>query len=123
MRVLALIAAALFALPALAQSWPSRPVRIIVPFAPGGGSDFIGRFAAQRRGDGLGRPVVVENRPGAGGMLGVELGVRAEPDGHTLVLIASSYTVNPALYALKYDPVADITPVVQVSHGPMLLVV
>ncbi len=123
MRILTLLAAALLCLPALAQPYPAKPVRIIVPFAPGGGSDFIGRFAAQRLTEALGKQVLVENRPGAGGLLGIEAGVRADPDGYTLILIASSYTVNPALYKLKFDPVADITPVVQISQGPMLVVV
>ena len=123
MRVLTLFAAALLAFPAHAQTWPAKPVRIIVPFAPGGGSDFIARFTAQRLTEGLGRQVIVENRPGAGGLLGIEVGVRSEADGYTLVLIASSYTVNPALYKLKFDPLLDITPVVQLSQGPMLVVI
>ena len=123
MRILTLLAAALVSLPLLAQPYPVKPVRILVPFAPGGGSDFIARFTAQRLTESLGKQVIVENRPGAGGLLGIEAGVRADPDGYTLILIASSYTVNPALYKLKFDPVADITPVVQVSQGPMLVVV
>lgn len=106
-----------------AQSWPSRPVRLIVPFATGGGSDFIGRFMAQRLGQALGQPVVVENRPGAGSTLGIEMVVKSPPDGHTFGLIASSYTVTPSLYKLRFDPVADITPVIQFSQGPMLVVV
>jgi tripartite-type tricarboxylate transporter receptor subunit TctC len=69
-----------------------------VPFATGGGSDFIGRFMAQRLGQALGQPVVVENRPGAGSTLGIELVVKSPPDGHTFGLIASSYTVTPSLY-------------------------
>ena len=108
---------------AQAQNYPVKPVRIIVPFAPGGGSDFIARFTAQRLSGSFGAQVIVENRPGAGGLLGIEAGVKAEPDGYTFTLIASSYTVNPALYALKYDPVNDITPVIQISQGPMLVVV
>jgi tripartite-type tricarboxylate transporter receptor subunit TctC len=123
MRILAFVAAALFSLPVPAQQYPVKPVRIIVPFAPGGGSDFIGRFTAQRLTESLGRQVFVENRPGAGGLLGIEAGVRADPDGYTFTLIASSYTVNPALYKLRFDPVSDITPVVQISQGPMLVVV
>src|SRR5260221_1291214 len=107
----------------LAQTYPVKPVRIIVPFAPGGGSDFIARFTAQRLSGSFGSQVIVENRPGAGGLLGIEVGVKADPDGYTFTLIASSYTVNPALYPLKYDPVNDITPVVQISQGPMLVVV
>ena len=89
------LAAAIF--PLHAQSYPAKPVHVIVPFAPGGGSDFIGRFIAQRLSDSWGKQVIVENKPGAGGMLGVEQGVKAAPDGYTLVLIASSYTVNPAI--------------------------
>src|SRR5919109_3025159 len=119
---LALSAAALVAFSAYAQKYPAKPVQIIVPFAPGGGSDFIARFTAQRLTDALGSQVIVENRPGAGGLLGIEQGVKAKPDGYTLTLIASSYTVNAALYPLKYDPLADITPVVQISQGPMIVV-
>jgi tripartite-type tricarboxylate transporter receptor subunit TctC len=111
------------AVPALAQNYPAKPVRIIVPFAPGGGSDFIGRFIAQRLTDSLGKQVIVENKPGAGGVLGIEQGVKSAPDGYTLVLIASSYTVNPAIYKLGFDPVGDITPIIQLSQGPLLVVV
>jgi tripartite-type tricarboxylate transporter receptor subunit TctC len=123
MRILAFIAAALLSAQGLAQPYPAKPVRIIVPFAPGGGSDFIARFTAQRLSSSFGAQVVVENRPGAGGMLGVEQGIRADADGYTFTLIASSYTVNPALYPIKYDPVDDIVPVVQISQGPMIVVV
>ena len=108
---------------ARAQTWPTRPIRLVVPFATGGGSDFIGRFMAQRLGQALGQPVVVENRPGAGSTLGIELVVKSAPDGHTFGLIASSYTVTPSLYRLRFDPVTDITPVIQFSQGPMLVVV
>ena len=126
-----LIAAPLLAFAALAavvpaaraQNYPAKPIQVIVPFAPGGGSDFIGRFIAQRLTDSLGKQVIVENKPGAGGVLGIEQGVKAKPDGYTLVLIASSYTVNPALYKLRFDPVADITPIIQLSQGPLLVVV
>jgi len=107
---------------AIAQQYPTKPVRIIVPFAPGGGSDFIARFTAQRLTAALGWQVIVENRPGAGGLLGIESGVKADPDGYTLTLINSSYTVNPALYPIKFDPLNDITPVIQVAQGPLLVV-
>ena len=123
MRILAFIAATLACFSAAAQPYPGKVVRIIVPFAPGGGSDFIARFTAQRLSSSFGSQVIVENRPGAGGLLGIEAGVKADPDGYTFTLIASSYTVNPALYPLKYDPIADITPVVQISQGPMIVVV
>ncbi|HUQ74747.1 MAG TPA: tripartite tricarboxylate transporter substrate binding protein [Burkholderiales bacterium] len=121
-----IFAAALLALavtPALAQKYPAKPVRIIVPFAPGGGSDFIARFMAQRLTEAFGKQVIVENKPGAGGVLGIEQGVKAPPDGYTLTLIASSYTVNPSIYKLSFDPVNDITPVIQLSQGPLLVVV
>ena len=116
-------AASLAAGRARAQTWPSRPIRLIVPFATGGGSDFIGRFMAQRLGQALGQPMVVENRPGAGSTLGIEMVVKAQPDAYTFGLIASSYTVTPSLYKLRFDPVTDITPVIQFSQGPMLVVV
>ena len=123
MRLLAALAFSILALPATAQQYPAKPVRIIVPFAPGGGSDFIARFMAQRLTETLGSQVIVENKPGAGGVLGIELGVKAPPDGYTLTLIASSYTVNPSVYKLNFDPVSDITPIIQLSQGPLLVVV
>jgi len=123
MRITACLAAALLSLSAAAQNYPAKPIHIIVPFAPGGGSDFIARFTAQKLSTSMGAQVIVENKPGAGGLLGIEQGVKADPDGYTFTLIASSYTVNPALYPLKYDPVNDITPVIQISQGPMLVVV
>src|SRR6267378_734223 len=121
---LAAIAAAMLGVSpaAIAQQYPTKPVRIIVPFAPGGGSDFIARFTAHRLTAALGWQVIVENRPGAGGLLGIESGVKADPDGYTLTLINSSYTVNPALYPIKFDPLNDITPVIQVAQGPLLVV-
>src|SRR5204863_8851471 len=109
--------------PALAQTYPTKPVRIVVPFAPGGGSDFIARFMAQRLTESLGSQVIVENKPGAGGVLGIEQGIKSAPDGYTLTLIASSYTVNPSIYKISFDPVADITPIIQLSQGPLLVVV
>src|SRR5205085_5810905 len=106
-----------------AQSYPAKPVRIVVPFAPGGGSDFIARFMAQRLSESLGKAFIVDNKPGAGGNLGTEQGVRAAADGYTLTLIASSYTVNPAIYKLNFDPVNDIAPIIQFSQGPLLVLV
>src|SRR3989442_1096108 len=120
---LALLAAVLGVAPAMGQQYPTKPVRIIVPFAPGGGNDFIARFVAQRLTEALGKQVIVENKPGAGGVLGIEQGIKAAPDGYTLTLIASSYTVNPSVYKLNFDPVNDITPIIQMSQGPLLIVV
>jgi tripartite-type tricarboxylate transporter receptor subunit TctC len=107
---------------ACAQNYPTKSIRIIAPFAPGGGTDFIARVAAQKMTEALGQQVIVDNRPGAGGSLGAELGTKAPPDGYTYTLIAGSYAVNPSLYKLHFDPVSDITPVIQLSQGPFLIV-
>ncbi|SPC23883.1 tripartite tricarboxylate transporter substrate binding protein [Cupriavidus taiwanensis] len=109
-------------LAALAAPYPDKPIRLIVTFVPGGGADIVGRYIADKLSRSLGQPVIVENRPGAGGQIGVNAGRASASDGHTLTLISSSYTVNPGLYSLKYDPVADVTPIVQVSKGPLILV-
>jgi len=120
-----LFLALLLALPAFTwgQTYPSKPVRVIVPFAPGGGTDFIARFVAQRLSASLGQQFVVENRPGAGGSIGAEQGIRAAPDGYTLTVVSNSYTVNPSLYKMRFDPLADITAIVQVSQGPYIVTV
>src|SRR5262245_23137801 len=121
--LLLLAAAATLVAPASAQPYPAKSVKLIVPFAPGGGSDVIGRFMAQRLAVALGQPIVVENRAGAGGVIGVETGIKSAPDGYTLTLIPSSYTVYPSLYKLKFEPIADIAPIIQFSSGPLLVVV
>ncbi len=123
LAALAALFSALSGAGAFAQPYPAKPVHIIVPFAPGGGSDFIGRFVAQRLSDAMGKQFIVENKPGAGGVLGIEQGIKAAPDGYTLTLVASSYTVNPSVYKIHFDPVADITPIIQMSQGPLLVVV
>ena len=106
------------------QEYPTKPVRIVVPFAPGGGSDFIGRFIAQKLSERLGQQFIVDNRPGAGGNLGAEIALKSAPDGYTLLLIAGSYTVNPSLYPkLAFDPANDITPIIQLSQGPFVVAV
>jgi len=122
LSLLACVAAAI-SQPVVAQQYPERPVRIVVPFAPGGGSDFTGRLVAQRLTERLGRPFIVENRPGAGGNLGAETVVKAPADGYTLLIISGSYTVNPSLYKLTFDPLNDITPIIQVSGGPYVIAV
>ena len=106
-----------------AQQYPTKPVRIVVPFAPGGGSDFIGRFIAQKLSERLGQQFIVDNRPGAGGNLGAELALKSTPDGYTLLLIAGSYTVNPSLYKLAFDSGNDISPIIQLSQGPFVVAV
>jgi len=117
--------AALLAAPfiACAQSYPAKPVRIIVPFAPGGGSDLAGRLVAAKLSERLGAQFIVDNRPGAGSNLGAELAVKAPADGYTLLLISASYTVNPSVYKLSFDPLNDITPIIQISGGPYVVAV
>jgi tripartite-type tricarboxylate transporter receptor subunit TctC len=106
---------------ACAQPFPVKPVRIISPFAPGGGTDFIARLLAPRLTQSLGQQVIVENRPGAGGTVGTEAGVRAAPDGYTLVVVSAGYCVNPYFHKVKFDPVDDISPIVQVAKGPLVI--
>jgi tripartite-type tricarboxylate transporter receptor subunit TctC len=108
---------------AIAQQYPAKPVRIVVPFAPGGGSDFTGRLIAAKLTERVGSSFIVENRAGAGGNLGASEVVRAAPDGYTLLLISASYTVNPSVYKLAFDPVNDITPIIQISGGPYVVAV
>ncbi len=111
------------AVPAAGTSYPTKPVKVVVGFAPGGGSDFIARVIAPRLGEKLGQPVIVDNKPGAGGNLAADYVVKAAPDGYTLYLAAASYTVNPAVYKLTFDPIKDIAPVAQLAHGPFIIAV
>jgi tripartite-type tricarboxylate transporter receptor subunit TctC len=108
---------------AQAQPYPSKPVRLIVPFAPGGGLDVIARLLAQKMGDALGQQTVIDNRPGAGASIGIEAGLRADPDGYTLTMITPSYAINPSLYPVRFNPLADYTPVILAAKGPLLVVV
>jgi tripartite-type tricarboxylate transporter receptor subunit TctC len=110
-------------IPAHSQTYPNKPIRIIAPFAPGGGTDFIARQVADRLSQKLGQPVLVDNKPGAGGNLGAELAIKSPADGYTLLLIAGSYTVNASLYKLPYDSGNDISPIIQLSQGPFVVVV
>src|SRR5687767_2154579 len=102
-----------FLLPCIAhaQQYPSKPIRVIVAFAPGGGSDFVARLIGAKLGEALGQQVIVDNRPGAGASIGFEQGLRAAPDGYTLTQITPSYTINPSVRAVKYDALADYTPI------------
>jgi len=118
-----LVLAAFAAGTSFSQTYPAKPVRIVAPFAPGGGTDFIARLIAQKLTERLGQQVIVENKPGAGGNLGAEFAVKSAPDGYTLLLIAGSYTVNPSIYKLSFDPMNDISPIVQLSQGPFVVAV
>lgn len=115
----------LFALPSHAQTYPDKPVKIIVSFAPGGATDVVARKLAQKFQEIYKQPFVVENRPGAGGTLGTSLAARAKPDGYTLFLgQVSSHGVAPNLYKkLEYDPVKDFTPLGLIASSPQVIVV
>ncbi|MBS0321988.1 MAG: tripartite tricarboxylate transporter substrate binding protein [Proteobacteria bacterium] len=119
-------AAALAALlPATAHAegpYPDRPIKLIVPFPPGGGNDAIGRFIAQRLGETLKQSVIVENRGGAGGLIGVEAALKSPPDGYTLLVISPSYTINPSVFKVNFDPSNDFTAIGQISAGALVLV-
>ncbi len=123
-RTLLLLALAA-ALPAHAQStkWPGKPVRAIVPFAPGGASDLVARILSPKLAEEFGQTFVVDNRAGAGGSIGVEMVVRANPDGYTILIGASSYASNAALYKLSYDPLTGIAPISLITRGPFVLTV
>ncbi|MCB4822012.1 Bug family tripartite tricarboxylate transporter substrate binding protein [Roseicella aerolata] len=124
--VLGSIAGLLLARAARAQGWaPERPLRLVVPFAAGGSTDVTARLVAQALGDRLGQPVVVENRPGAGGNIGAEAVVRAAPDGHTLLMgVSGILAANRALYrSLPFDTLRDFAPISQVAVIPNLIVV
>lgn len=113
---------AVFAASAPAQQYPTKPVRVIVASTAGGGADFVGRLIAPKLTETLGQQTIVENRPGGSATIGYEYGVRSAPDGYTLTLITPSYSINPSLHTLKYDPAVDYTPIVMVSKGPLVVV-
>ena len=117
---------ALTALPGAARAqgvWPERPVRIVVPFPPGGSNDILGRALAERLAPRLGQPVVIENRSGAGGSIGADVVANSTPDGCSLLFISSSLTTNAATQQLPYNPATDFTAVAQVAVAPMIVVV
>jgi len=110
---------------AQADTFPTKPIRLIVPFPPGGGADLTARSLAQKMGDAMGQPIVVENRPGANGALGTEVVARAAPDGYTILLTdRGALGVNPSLYSkLPYDPLKDFSYIGIANDGPYVLVV
>ncbi len=108
--------------PARAAGYPERTVRIIVPFAPAGPTDIMARVVANHLGDALGGSVVVENKPGAGGNIGIGAVAHAEPDGYTLLVISSAFVVNPALYTkIPYDPFKDFAPIAELGTSPNVI--
>ncbi len=122
---LALVTALITALPmaAWAQAWPDKPVRFIVPYPPGGGTDVIARIVQHRFQVALGQPIVIENRGGAGGSVGTDVVAKAAPDGYTVLFTLSSHTINPAIFPkLNFDTVRDFEPVGLVASLPQILV-
>lgn len=117
--------AAAMTMPAVqAQSWPNKPVRLVVPFAPGGSTDVVARMLGQKLTDLWGQPVLVENRAGAGGNVGADVVAKSAPDGYTLLFASGSITINPSIYAtMPFDTMRDFTPISNVASGPMLVVV
>jgi tripartite-type tricarboxylate transporter receptor subunit TctC len=113
--------AAASAAAASADKYPSKPIRLIVPFAPGGGTDIMARALAQKLTDAFRQSVVVDNRAGAGGTVGAEIAQRAAPDGYTMIVVSGSYSTNAAIYKLPYDPVNDITPIALLGETGFLL--
>ncbi len=126
-RIIGLCVAAIaFAFGALAsaQDYPTRPIRLIVPFAPGGGTDILARVLAPKLSEGLGQQIVIDNRPGASSIIGTDIVAKATPDGYTLLAVDTSFTVNPSLQPkLPYDSLKDLAPVVHLASAPVILVV
>ena len=106
-----------------ASRFPTKPIRLIVPFPPGGSNDILGRFLAQKMSDRLGQQTIVDNRAGADGIIGTELAARAPADGHTLVIVSTSYTMNPAIHKLPYDPVKSLAPISLIASGGNVIAV
>ncbi len=122
--VLAMAAAIFAANASAAESYPTKPVRLIIPFPPGGSNDIVGRMIAMQLSERLGKQVVADNRGGAGGIIGTETAAKAAPDGHTLLLISAAYAFNPSLYkSLPFDPLKSFIPLTQLGTGPNLLAV
>ncbi|TMG78150.1 MAG: tripartite tricarboxylate transporter substrate binding protein, partial [Betaproteobacteria bacterium] len=109
---------------AAAQSYPTRPVRIVIPLSPGGTTDVPGRIIAQKLSETLGQQFFVENRAGAGGTIGTDFVAKSRADGYTLLLTASPFVIAPHVYKnMPYDALADFTPVIRIASGPYVLVV
>ena len=104
-----------------ARNYPVKTVRMVVPFTPGGGNDIMGRFLGAKLTERLGRQTIIENRPGADGIIGADVVAKSPPDGYTLLIISVSYAMNAALHKLPYDPVKSFVPVSQIGSGPGVL--
>src|SRR5205807_10200138 len=127
-RLLSLATAAAAALAlapcALADTYPDRPIKIIVPFGPGGFTDVVARIIQKDLGPAVGQPVIIENRPGAGSTIGTDAVAKAKPDGYTLAMISTTHVISPHLYkGMPYDPIRDFAPVMKIGEGPYVLVI
>jgi tripartite-type tricarboxylate transporter receptor subunit TctC len=121
---IALLGGAAMSLPAAAESFPTRPIRLIVPYPAGGGTDIVGRVLGQKLHESLGQPVVIDNRGGAGGTLGTAAAAKSAPDGYTLLLVPTSHVINPSIYAkLPYDTGKDFAPITMVASAAILMAV
>jgi len=107
---------------ALAQTYPTRPVKIVVPFGPGGFTDVVARILGVKLSESLGQPVVIENKPGAGSMIGTDQVAKSAPDGHTLLIVSSTHVISPWIYkSVPYDPIKSFTPVTRLVDSPYVL--
>ena len=122
--IVAVVAAMLAPMAHAAEPYPSKPIRIVVPFAPGGGTDLTARVVGQRLTERTGQPVVIDNRPGAGTMLGTELTLKSPPDGYTFMIASASHAINPSLYRkVNYDPIRDFAPITLAISFPFIIAV
>ena len=122
--ILSALAGLAFAAAAHAQSFPNKPIKIIVPFGPGGFTDVAARILQKELAPAIGQAVIIENRPGAGSTIGTDAVAKAAPDGYTLVMISTAHVISPHLYKqMPYDPIRDFTPVMKLAEGPYVLVV
>ena len=112
-----------FSARAAAQTWPARPIKLVAPFAPGGGSDFTSRLVAEKMSARLGQTMVVDNKPGAGGNLGAEVAIKSPPDGYTYLTISGSYAINSLLHRPSFDSLNDIVAIGQFTDEPTVLCV
>ncbi|HEX4781927.1 MAG TPA: tripartite tricarboxylate transporter substrate binding protein [Usitatibacter sp.] len=123
-RVLAALALLATCTAALAQPYPSRPIRIVVPFGPGGFTDVVARILQKELGTAIGVPIVIENKAGAGSTIGTNDIARSKPDGYNLVIVSTTHVISPHLYReIPYDPIKDFTPITKLGEGPYVLVV
>src|SRR4029079_11968915 len=122
--VFAVLAGMALAQPVMAQNYPTRAIRLVVHSSPGGSSDILGRLIAQRLTESLGQQVVVENRAGASGIIGVEVVVKSPPDGYTILISQTSLAINPSMFAkIPYNALRDLAPITQIVDGPNVLTV